>query len=95
MTTCTAGSHAGSGGGMTHVSYTNNPATDSNGQSVSVWNPNGTIGVAGGGGAVSGAFGSGGDGGGQYAGNGQYDSRWKGKHFPQGGALNGQAINRV
>ena len=86
VTTCTAGPHAGSGGGMTHVSLTNNPASDSEGNPVSYWNPDGTIGVAGGGGggAVGGAVGSGGDGGGQYAGNGQYDSRWKGKHFPQG-----------
>ena len=26
-TTCLAGAHSGSGGGMTHISYTNNPAT--------------------------------------------------------------------
>lgn len=44
--TCLAGPHAGSGGGMTHVSYTANVA-DAN---AGTWDPTGTIAVAGGGG---------------------------------------------
>ena len=43
ITTCLNRGHAGSGGGMTHISYTRNVANGS-------WNPSGTIGCAGGGG---------------------------------------------
>lgn len=49
--TCKAGFHSGSGGGMTHISYTNNLAVASPDPSVpGTWNPEGTIAVAGGGG---------------------------------------------
>ena len=51
--TCFAGAHGGSGGGMTHISYTNNLAreyhTSLGGNQWSFggsWNPDGTIGVA-------------------------------------------------
>ena len=51
--TCFAGPHGGSGGGMTHISYTNNLAreyhTNISGSQWSFggsWNPDGTIGVA-------------------------------------------------
>ena len=49
--TCKAGYHSGSGGGMTHISYTNNLAVASSDPSKpGTWNPTGTIAVAGGGG---------------------------------------------
>lgn len=49
--TCPYGYHSGSGGGMTHISTTNNPAVASKHPSTpGKWNPEGTIAVAGGGG---------------------------------------------
>ena len=89
---CGEGLHAGSGGGMTHVSYTNNPASDSNGESVLYWNPDGTIGVAGGGGGSGRSYhriedkAFGGYGGGEVAGNGIYSHtlNYKQKHEPLG-----------
>ncbi len=81
VSTCLAGPHCGSGGGMTHVSYTNNLATTS-------WNPYGTIGVAGGGGGTSdGASGAGvgGVGGGFAGGTGTgYNKNRVNYHIPYG-----------
>lgn len=52
-TTCSAGPHSGSGGGMTHISTTNNPAVASTNPKVKgTWNPEGTLAVAGGGGGA-------------------------------------------
>ncbi len=77
--TCLNAGHAGSGGGMTHVSYTNNLATTS-------WNPYGTIGVAGGGGGGSVySTGTGGAGGGIVAGSGNgRENNSNSKHGPYG-----------
>ena len=51
--TCKAGPHSGSGGGMTHISYTNNLAVaNPDPTKRGSWNPAGTIAVAGGGGGA-------------------------------------------
>ena len=51
--TCLAGPHSGSGGGMTHVSYTNNLAeANPDPNTPGTWDPEGTIAVAGGGGGA-------------------------------------------
>ena len=78
--TCPYGPHSASGGGMTHVSYTDNVAvTNPSAFVAGTWNPNGTIAVAGGGGGgyisgrdvgTPGSNWTGGHGGGNHAGSG-------------------------
>lgn len=92
-TTCPYGPHSASGGGMTHISYTNNLAVaDTNVNGKGSWSPTGTIGVAGGGG---GAFMDGMDvpirsdtfsgwGGGKNAGNGYSCSSGSAPHLVRG-----------
>ena len=85
VTTCLTNGDAGSGGGMTHVSYSDNPASDSNGLPFVYWNPEGTIDVAGGGGGSSWKA-PGGDGGGVSGGTGQgYEFNNTKPHMPYGG----------
>ena len=77
ITTCLNRGHAGSGGGMTHISYTRNVANGS-------WNPSGTIGCAGGGGGGSYIGVHGGAGGGINESPGRPDPRYVGRHYPNG-----------